>query len=56
MAQRIPQQRIHKYTKATITYKQQIFIKGENYEKNNYIGHGFGYAADIYWRMLGRTG
>jgi hypothetical protein len=26
---------------------KQILIKGENYEKNNYVGHGFSDAADI---------
>jgi hypothetical protein len=39
-----------------LTYKQQIFIKGESYEKNNYVGNSFGAAACIYWRMLGRLG
>jgi hypothetical protein len=40
----------------SLTYKQQIFIKGESYEKNNYVGNGFSDAAYIYWRMLGAVG
>jgi hypothetical protein len=38
------------------TYKQQILIKGESYEKNNYVGNGFSDAAYIYRRMLGAVG
>jgi hypothetical protein len=40
----------------SLTYKQQIPIKGESYEKNNYTGNGFSDAGDIYWRMLGAVG
>jgi hypothetical protein len=31
---------------------KKILIKGEIYEKNNYVGNGFSDAADIYRRML----
>lgn len=36
--------------------EKQIIIKGESYEKNNYVGRCFNDAADIYWRMLGAVG
>jgi hypothetical protein len=32
---------------------KQILIKGENYEKNNYVGNGFSDGTYIYRRMLG---
>jgi hypothetical protein len=37
----------------SLACKQQILIKGESYEKNNYVGNGFSNAAGIYRRMLG---
>jgi cytoskeletal protein CcmA (bactofilin family) len=40
----------------SLTCKRQILIKGESYEKNNYVGNDFSDAAGIYRRMLGAVG
>jgi hypothetical protein len=37
-------------------YKKQILIKGEIYEKNNYVGNGFSDDGYLYWRMFCAVG